>query len=77
MVRIAVEQHVLVPKHIRMSKEEAEEVLRTYNAKPKNFPRILRNDPAIREMDVVPGDMIKIVRESPTGGLSVAYRIVE
>jgi DNA-directed RNA polymerase subunit H len=40
------------------------------------LPKILKTDAAIRELDAKPGDVIKVVRVSPTAGESVFYRVV-
>jgi len=69
-------KHKLVPKHEILSKEEAEEIFKKYNAKPENFPFILSSDPVVRRLGAKPGDLIKITRVSPTAKESVYYRIV-
>jgi DNA-directed RNA polymerase subunit H len=69
-------EHELVPKHIVLSKEEAEEVLKKYHIKPYQLPYIKKNDPAVKEIGAMPGDIIKIIRKSPTAGEAVVYRYV-
>ncbi|MCE4601765.1 MAG: DNA-directed RNA polymerase subunit H [Desulfurococcales archaeon] len=69
-------KHELVPEHRILSLEEAVEVLRRYNVKPWNLPQISINDPVIKLLGGKPGDIVEIRRRSPTGGESVAYRIV-
>ena len=73
---ILVPDHVYVPKHEIMTKEEAEEVLAKFNCQPTELPLILVNDPAIIGLGVKPGDMIKITRKSNTAGTSIYYRYV-
>ena len=68
--------HVLVPKHEILSPEEALEVLRKLGASPKNLPWISVDDPAAKAIGAKPGDIIRIIRKSPTAGVSVAYRYV-
>jgi len=68
--------HVLVPKHILLSKEEAEQVLKELGVKPWQLPWIKASDPAAKALGAKPGDIIKIIRKSPTAGTSVAYRFV-
>lgn len=74
--RILIPDHIYVPKHEIMTKEEAEKVLEKYHTKPTEMPLIYINDPAIRQLGVKPGDMIKITRKSPTAGESIYYRYV-
>ena len=72
----SVFDHELVPKHEILSKEEAEEVLGRYRVKPHQLPRIKASDPAAKELGAKPGDILKILRKSPTAGETVAYRYV-
>ena len=74
--QVLVHDHIYVPKHEIISKQEAEEVLKKYNCKPTELPLIFVNDPAILGLGVKPGDMIKITRKSPTAGESLYYRYV-
>jgi len=69
-------RHEYVPEHILLSKEEAEEVLKRYHVKPNQLPFILASDPAIRSLNAKPGDIVKIIRRSPTAGVSIYYRYV-
>jgi len=70
-------EHELVPKHEILSKPEAEEVLRTYRAKPHQFPRIKESDPAAKAIGAKAGDILRITRrKSPTAGEATAYRFV-
>lgn len=71
-----IPDHIYVPKHEIMTKEEAEKVLEKYNTKPTEMPLIYVNDPAIIDLGVKPGDMIQITRKSPTAGESLYYRYV-
>ena len=68
--------HIDVPKHEIMAKEEAEQVLEKYHCKATELPLIFANDPAIVGLGVKPGDMIKITRKSATAGESFYYRYV-
>ena len=68
--------HIYVPKHEVMAKKEAEEVLEKYHCKATELPLIFANDPAIVQLGVKPGDMIKITRNSATAGDSFYYRYV-
>lgn len=69
-------RHEYVPEHILLSKDEAEEVLKRYHVKPNQLPFILASDPAIRSLNAKSGDIVKIIRRSPTAGVSIYYRYV-
>jgi len=73
---IDVSSHVLVPKHVLLTKEETEEVLERYRIKPYQLPYIKRSDPAVRDLKAQAGDIIKIIRRSVTAGEAIAYRYV-
>lgn len=68
--------HLLVPNHVLLSQEEAEMVLKKYRIKPYQLPHIKDSDPAARAIKAKPGDIIKILRKSPTAGEAIAYRYV-
>ena len=69
-------KHELVPKHEILTKEEVEELLKKYRIKPYQIPRLKTSDPAAKMIGAKPGDIIRIIRKSPTAGDSVAYRYV-
>lgn len=73
---VKITNHVYQPKHEIIPKMEAEEVLKKFNAKPGQLPYILMSDKGLEDLDVRPGDVIKITRKSPTAGQSVYYRYV-
>ncbi len=74
--KILIPDHIYVPKHEIINKDEATKVLEKYHTKPTEMPLIFVSDPAIRGLGVKPGDMIKITRKSPTAGESLYYRYV-
>ncbi|MGI0037684.1 MAG: DNA-directed RNA polymerase subunit H [Nitrososphaera sp.] len=71
-----ISNHIYQPKHEIIPKSEAEEIMRKYNARPSQLPYIMTSDKAIEDLDVRPGDVIRITRKSPTAGESVYYRYV-
>lgn len=76
MTKFKIEEHILVPKHSKINEKEKKELLEKYNITPKELPKILKKDPLAKELDAKVGDIIKIVRNSPTAGESVFYRCV-
>jgi len=68
--------HELVPEHVVLSKEEAEEVLKKFNIKPEQLPKILTTDPVVKAIGAKKGDIIKVIRKSKTALKSVVYRLV-
>jgi DNA-directed RNA polymerase subunit H len=73
---VKITNHIYQPKHEIVPKDKAEEILKKYNAKPSQLPYIMITDKALEDLDVRPGDIIKITRKSPTAGESVYYRYV-
>ncbi|MBI5389271.1 DNA-directed RNA polymerase subunit H [Candidatus Woesearchaeota archaeon] len=69
-------KHYLVPKHSVLSDTEKAKILEHYRITPKELPKIAKKDAGIAHLEVKEGDVIKIVRNSPTAGKSVFYRVV-
>lgn len=76
VIKFAVKDHESVPEHILLSPEESEEVLRQYGIEAPQLPKIHVNDPASKEIGAKVGDIIRIVRRSPTARQSIFYRLV-
>nr|MCS7387056.1 DNA-directed RNA polymerase subunit H [Candidatus Culexmicrobium cathedralense] len=74
--KFSIFDHELVPQHILLSKEEAKKVLRELGVKPNCLPLLRASDPAARAIGAKPGDIVKIIRRSPTAGEAVIYRYV-
>lgn len=74
--QIDVTGHELVPKHEVMAKKEKEALLKKLRIKDRNLPKITSDDPALIGMEIKPGDVIKITRESQTAGHVFYYRVV-
>ncbi|ABN69902.1 DNA-directed RNA polymerase, subunit H [Staphylothermus marinus F1] len=69
-------EHELVPKHEVLSVREAAELLRKLKIKPAQLPWISIDDPVVKAIKAKPGDIIRIIRKSPTAGEAIAYRYV-
>jgi DNA-directed RNA polymerase subunit H len=73
---VKITNHIYQPKHEILPKDKAEEILKKYNAKPSQLPYVMISDKALEDLDVRPGDIMKITRKSQTAGESVYYRYV-
>ncbi len=73
--RLNVLEHKLAPQHVILSKKEAEEVLKKYDIKPEQLPKIFTTDPGAVAIGAKPGQIIKIIRKSRTAKQAVAYRL--
>jgi len=71
-----VTKHHLVPKHIKVSDREKQELLKKYNITVKELPKIMINDPSIENLDVKSDDVVKIIRKSSTAGEVSFYRCI-
>ena len=70
-------KHVLVPKHEILPPEQHAELMQSmYITAKSKFPEIkFHVDPIARCIGAVPGDIVKIIRPSPSAGESVIYRV--
>ena len=69
-------KHILVPPHQKVPKEEETALLKQLYAKKSQFPLIrFHEDPIARMLGLLPGDIVKITRPSPTAGVYVFHRV--
>lgn len=69
-------KHVLVPKHEKVPKKDEEELLLKLCAKKTHLPLIrFHEDPIAKILGILPGDIVKITRPSPTAGECILYRL--
>jgi len=69
-------RHVLVPPHRRLTADEAKaEMARLHVTQKSQFPLIKHHDIQARIMGLVPGDLVEILRPSPTAGIARILRI--
>ena len=73
---IEITTHILVPKHRKLSDEETNTILEKLNISKDQFPKILKSDPAIKNLNSEVNDIIEIERDSVTAGKKKYYRVV-
>ncbi|MDW7726410.1 MAG: DNA-directed RNA polymerase subunit H [Candidatus Methanoperedens sp.] len=69
-------EHVMVPEHEVLDKNEIDKILAGYNIEKEQLPKIYDSDPAAAAIKAKVGDVIRIIRQSPTAGRAVFYRMV-
>jgi DNA-directed RNA polymerase subunit H len=69
-------RHVLVPPHKKMTAEETAAALERLHVTNKSqLPLIKHHDIQARVLGLVPGDVVRIMRPSPTSGVAEVLRI--
>ena len=69
-------EHEMQPTFRILSDDEKQQIMKRYNiTKDKEFPDISRFDPVSQAIGVRPGELIEIIRSSPTAVNSPYYRI--
>jgi DNA-directed RNA polymerase subunit H (RpoH/RPB5) len=69
-------RHVLVPPHRKLSADEAKAAMdRLHVTQKSQLPLIKHHDMQSRVMGLVPGDVVEILRPSPTAGVARILRI--
>jgi|688.fasta_scaffold495495_2 DNA-directed RNA polymerase I, II, and III subunit RPABC1 len=71
-----VSKHILIPKHIKLTKEQGQNVLDTYNCTLEQLPKIFSSDPQIKYHGMRVGDICKIIRNTKENGIDIAYKLV-
>jgi len=74
--KFKADKHLLIPKHSKLNDKQKEKLLEQYDVSQKELPKILKSDSAIQALNVKPGDVIRITRDSMTAGESIFYRVV-
>ena len=71
-----ITHHVLVPKHIILTKQEEIELLEKYNTTRGKLPKLSKSDPIAKYYGMKSDQICKILRKSPEVGEYVYYRLV-
>jgi DNA-directed RNA polymerase I, II, and III subunit RPABC1 len=72
-----ITHHEIVPKHIILSQEEIELMLKLFKTTRAQLPKLLTTDPVAKYYGMKAGDVCKIIRQSPMTGESYYYRILK
>jgi len=70
-------EHELVPTHVILSESDIKKVFKDLDFEQEQLPKIKSDDPVVKAIDANKGDILEIIRESPTAGKFVTYRLVE
>lgn len=73
---INIVDHIFVPKHRILTKEETDKFYEEYSLKRSQIPKILKSDPVARYYNMKPKDICEILRPNSVSGYSVSYRLV-
>ncbi|MFH1072901.1 MAG: DNA-directed RNA polymerase subunit H [Nanoarchaeota archaeon] len=66
--------HNLIPEHVKLKDKEKKELFEELKISFADLPKILKRDPAIAHLEPKVGDVIRIMRKSPTAGEALFYR---
>ncbi len=75
-LRFNVLNHEIVPQHEVLTEGELPALLAKYDIVKEQLPKVKVTDPAIKVISAKVGDVVKIIRPSPTAGRFTAYRLV-
>jgi len=73
---IDIFQSTLVPKQEILPEDEKKNLLEKMHITESQLPKVFSSDPAVKILGAQKGDVLKIIRKSPTAGECVYYRIV-
>jgi DNA-directed RNA polymerase subunit H (RpoH/RPB5) len=73
-IEVDVLNYFLTPKVVVLTEKEKEEVLKKFNIKEENLPKIRKDDPLAKALKLEKGQVIKITRDDGTGTYEF-YRI--
>jgi DNA-directed RNA polymerase subunit H (RpoH/RPB5) len=75
-VVVNMSRHILVPPHRKLTVEEAKEAIAKLRLTQKSqLPLIKHHDMQSRILGLVPGDIVEVLRPSPTSGVNRVLRI--
>jgi DNA-directed RNA polymerase subunit H len=69
-------KHYLVPVHDFATEKEVQDLEERYSIFKHQLPKISSDDPAVQLLGAKVGDVLKIIRKSPTAGEFIVFRTV-
>jgi len=75
-LQINLIDHVLIPKHFKLTSDEIDKLIETYQFDKKNAKRMFVDDPVARYYKAEIGDVFRIERPSIATGIACDYRVV-
>jgi DNA-directed RNA polymerase subunit H len=72
--KVDITKHILIPKYAKVTEQEKQALFDKYNISFNELPFLFKNDPSLKELKVKEGDIIKVIRKSPTAGETVVYK---
>ncbi|GJN28348.1 hypothetical protein PR202_gb16458 [Eleusine coracana subsp. coracana] len=73
---VNITKHVLKPKHEVLTEEEKSKLLKEYNVKDSQLPRMLESDAVARYYGLGKGTVVKVIYDSELTGNHVTYRCI-
>jgi len=76
MEEFDIKKHSLATVHTKLTEEEKQELLKKFNITIDQLPMIQKKDPAIQHLEPRIGDIIKVIRDTPTNKDSPYFKVI-
>ena len=64
------------PSALNYDKNNQQQILKQYGIVKEQLPKVRSSDPAVKVINGQPGQVVKVIRRSPTAGTATAYRLI-
>jgi DNA-directed RNA polymerase subunit H len=75
-LRFNVLNHEIVPQHMLLADDDVPALLEKYQIVKEQLPKIKSTDPAVKVVGAKVGQVVQVIRPSPTAGTFTAFRLV-